>query len=70
VTVRCPTLEGYLHAAAFVLDLPVETVTKMVGLDLAESALHAPQAGWAAMGSTGSLRPGMTLTGRRPTSSW
>jgi hypothetical protein len=28
VTVRYPTLEDYLHAAAFVLDLPVETVTK------------------------------------------
>jgi len=29
-----------------VLDLPVETVTKAARLDLAESALHAPQAGW------------------------
>jgi death on curing protein len=46
VTIRYPTLEDYLHTAAFVLDLPVETVTKMVRLDLAESALHTPQAGW------------------------
>jgi hypothetical protein len=44
VTVRYPSLEDYLHAAAFVLDLPVETVVKAVRLDLAESALHAPQA--------------------------
>jgi death on curing protein len=29
-----------------VLDLPVETATKMARLDLAESAPHAPQAGW------------------------
>jgi death-on-curing protein len=46
VTVPFPTLEDYLHAAAFVLGLPVETVTKMVRLDLAGSALHAPQAAW------------------------
>ena len=41
-----PDAGGLPHAAAFVLDLPVETVTKTVKLDLAESALHAPQAGW------------------------
>ena len=41
-----PSLEDYLHTAAFVLDLPVETVVKAVRLDLAESALHAPQAAW------------------------
>jgi death-on-curing protein len=35
-----------LHAAAFVLDLPVETVTKVARLELADSALHAPQARW------------------------
>jgi prophage maintenance system killer protein len=46
VTVRYPSLEDYLHAAAFVLDLPVETIVKAVRLDLAESALHAPQATW------------------------
>jgi death-on-curing protein len=46
MTVRYPTLEDYLHTAAYVLDLSVETVTKMARLDLAESALHAPQAGW------------------------
>lgn len=41
MTVRYPSLEDYLHAAAFVLDLPVETIVKAVRLDLAESALHA-----------------------------
>jgi death-on-curing protein len=46
VTVRYPTLEDYLHSAAYVLDLPVETVIKASRLELAESALHAPQAGW------------------------
>jgi death on curing protein len=46
VTVRYPSLEDYLHTAAFVLGLPVETVVKAVRLDLAESALHAPQASW------------------------
>ena len=29
------------------LDLPVETIVKAVRLDLAESALHAPQATWS-----------------------
>jgi death on curing protein len=46
MTVRYPTLEDFLHTAAYVLDLPVETITKAARLDLAESALHAPQAGW------------------------
>jgi death-on-curing protein len=46
VTVRYPSLEDYLHTVAFVLGLPMETVVKAVRLDLAESALHAPQAGW------------------------
>ena len=46
MTVRYPSLEDYLHTAAFVLGLPMETVVKAVRLDLAESALHAPQAGW------------------------
>jgi len=52
VTVRYPSLEDYLRTAAFVLDLPVETIVKAVRLDLAESALHAPQASWAAWSST------------------
>ena len=46
MTVRYPSLEDYLHTAAFVLGLPVETIVKAVRLDLAESALHAPQASW------------------------
>jgi death-on-curing protein len=46
VTVRYPSLEDYLHTTAFVLDLPLETIVKAVRLDLAESALHAPQAAW------------------------
>ena len=46
MTVRYPSLEDYLHATAFVLDLPVETIVKAVRLDLAESAMHAPQASW------------------------
>lgn len=39
-------LEDVVETAAAVLDLPEETVVKMARLDLAESALHAPQAGW------------------------
>ncbi len=39
-------LEDFVETAAAVLDLPEETVVKMARLDLAESALHAPQAGW------------------------
>ena len=48
MTVRYPSLEDYLHTAAFVLDLPVETIIKAVRFDLAESALHAApgQLGW------------------------
>ena len=46
MTVRYPTLEDYLYTAAYVLDLPVETVIKTARIELAESALHAPQAGW------------------------
>ena len=38
-------LEDFVETAAAVLDLPEETVVKMARLDLAESALHAPQAG-------------------------
>jgi death on curing protein len=56
VTVRYPSLEDYLHAAAFVLGLPVETVVKAIRLDLAESALHAPQAGWGGVEFHPSLR--------------
>jgi hypothetical protein len=32
MTVRYPTLEDYLHTAAYVLDLPVETIVKAHGL--------------------------------------
>ena len=39
-------LEDFVETAAAVLDLPEETVVKMARLDLAESAFHAPQAGW------------------------
>ena len=46
MTVRYPTLDDYLHTAAYVLDLPVEIVIKSARIELAESALHAPQAGW------------------------
>jgi death-on-curing protein len=46
MTVRYPTLEDCLHTAAYVLDLPVETIVKAARLELAESALHSPQAGW------------------------
>ena len=56
MTVRYPSLEDYLHTAAFVLGLPVETIVKAVRLDLAESALHAPQASWAAWSSIRALR--------------
>jgi death-on-curing protein len=38
-------LEDSIETAAEVLDLPEETVAKAARLDLAESALHAPQAG-------------------------
>jgi death-on-curing protein len=46
MTVSYPTLDDHLHTAAYVLDLPVETVIKSARIELAESALHAPQAGW------------------------
>jgi death-on-curing protein len=39
-------LDDFVETAAAVLDLPEETVVKTARLDLAESALHAPQAGW------------------------
>jgi hypothetical protein len=56
VTVRYPSLEDYFHTAAFVLDLPVATIIKAVGFDLAESALHAPQASWGGVESTRASR--------------
>jgi hypothetical protein len=40
----------------FVLGLPVETVVKAIRLDLAESALHAPQAGWGGVDFYPTLR--------------
>jgi death-on-curing protein len=39
-------LDDFVETAAELLGLPEETVAKMARLDLAESALHAPQAGW------------------------
>lgn len=39
-------LDDFIETAAELLGLPEETVVKMARLDLAESALHAPQAGW------------------------
>jgi death on curing protein len=39
-------LDDFVETAAELLALPDETVVKMARLDLAESALHAPQAGW------------------------
>ena len=44
--IRYLGLDDFVETAAAVLDLPEETVIKMGRLDLAESALHAPQAGW------------------------
>jgi death on curing protein len=39
-------LDDFVETAAELLALPEETVVKMARLELAESALHAPQAGW------------------------
>jgi hypothetical protein len=39
-------LDDFVETAAELLALSEETVVKMARLDLAESALHAPQAGW------------------------
>jgi death on curing protein len=39
-------LDDFIETGAELLGLPEETVVKMARLDLAESALHAPQAGW------------------------
>jgi death on curing protein len=39
-------LDDFVETAAELLALPEETVVKMARLDLAESTLHAPQAGW------------------------
>lgn len=39
-------LDDFVETAAELLALSEETVIKMARLDLAESALHAPQAGW------------------------
>ena len=39
-------LDDFVETAAELLALPDETVVKKARLDLAESALHAPQAGW------------------------
>ena len=39
-------LDDFVETAAELPALPEETVVKMARLDLAEPALHAPQAGW------------------------
>ncbi|HYY78091.1 MAG TPA: type II toxin-antitoxin system death-on-curing family toxin [Actinomycetes bacterium] len=39
-------LDDYVETAAEILGLAPETVAKLARLDLAESALHAPQASW------------------------
>jgi hypothetical protein len=54
--IRYLGLDDFVETAAAVLDLPEETVIKMGRLDLAESALHAPQAGWGETSSTRSFR--------------
>ena len=69
-------LDDFVETAAQVLELPEETVVKMSRLDLAESALHAPQAGWGdvefypefPMKAAVCLRPATTRTARRPSS--
>jgi death-on-curing protein len=46
VTVEYVDLVDYLAIAAEVTGLDIETVTKVAKLDLADSALHAPAAGF------------------------
>jgi death-on-curing protein len=46
VTVEYVELVDYLAIAAEVTELSVETITRVAKLDLAESALHAPAAGF------------------------
>lgn len=46
MTVRYPDLIDYLSVAAEVTALDVDTLSRVTNLDLADSALHAPAAGW------------------------
>jgi death-on-curing protein len=46
VRVRYLELADYLAVAAAVTGLPVETLARVAKLDLADSALHAPRAGF------------------------
>jgi hypothetical protein len=41
VTVHYPSLEDYLHTAAFVLDLPVETAAPGADLEAVEAEVAA-----------------------------
>ena len=46
MTVRYPDLIDYLSVAAEVTALDVDALSRVTNLDLADSALHAPAAGW------------------------
>jgi death-on-curing protein len=46
VTVRYPDLIDYLSVAVEVTALDVDALSRVTNLDLADSALHAPAAGW------------------------
>ena len=46
MTVRYPDLIDYLSVAAEVTALGGDTLSRVTNLDLADSALHAPAAGW------------------------
>ncbi|MHB1929118.1 MAG: type II toxin-antitoxin system death-on-curing family toxin [Acidimicrobiales bacterium] len=46
MTVRYPDLIDYLSVAAEVTALDADTLSRVTNLDLADSALHAPAAGW------------------------
>jgi len=47
VTVHYLDLTDYLAIAAEVTSLDADVLTRITNLDLADSALHAPSAGWA-----------------------
>jgi hypothetical protein len=51
VTVRYPSLEDYLHTAAFVLGLPMETVVKASGWTLPSPRCMRPKPAGAAWSS-------------------
>ena len=46
MTVRYPDLIDYLSVAVEVTALDVDALSRVTNLDLADSALHAPAAGW------------------------